>query len=162
MKFAALSILSAFLLFGCVSTPTQAEKPIRRYKPLSKELNAQGLPKDFVDVPELKDVMESMVMQNAAILWKITGKEDSPVTDDGWEQLDYAAIAIIETTKFLRVSDLSKDDEEWPKRLDGLVAAITSAREAIKERDGDKLFDVGGQIEEACATCHKEYYVEDQ
>ena len=160
MKFAALTILSTLLLFGCAGTPQQPEKPIRKYKPLSKELGANGLPKDFVDVPELKDVMESMVMEQATVLWKITGSDDSPKTDEGWESLDHAAIAMIETAKFLRVSDLSKDDEEWPKRLDGLVAAANAARAAIKERNGDKLFDVGGQLEEACATCHKQYYEE--
>lgn len=159
MRIAALSVLSALLLFGCTNAQ-QVEKPIRKYKPLSKQLGPDGLPVDFVDVPELKDVMDAMIMDQATILWSVTGPEDAPKDEDGWRAIDHAAIAMIETAKFLRISDLSKDDERWPQQLDELTNAVNGMRQAIKDKDPDKLFEVGGTLDEACTDCHKLYYVE--
>ena len=154
-------IVSALLLFGCSNAPQQsAEQPVKKYRPLSKELGPDGLPKDFVSVPELKDVMNAMIMEQADVLWKVSGPEDAPKDDDGWLKIDHAAFAMIETARLLQTSHLSKDQDEWVKRTNALIDAASLARQNIKERNADKLFETGGTVEEACAACHKMYYVE--
>src|SRR6185503_14882773 len=108
----------------------------------------------------LKDVMDAMIMEQADVLWKVSGPEDAPKDDDGWHKIDYSAIAMIETAKFLQTGYLSKDDDEWVKRTNALIDAANQARQGIKEKNADKLFQAGGVVEEACATCHMMYYVE--
>jgi hypothetical protein len=144
------SIVSALLLFGCSSGPQQQQAA--QQQPAGK--------KPFVSVPELKDVMNAMIMEQADMLWAVTGPEDAPKDDDGWRKLDYAAITMIETTKFYMISHLAKDQGEWQKQGQALIDAVTQAREAIKARDADKLLEVGGAMEGACSGCHKLYYTE--
>ncbi len=161
MKILALTVFGALLLFGCSNAPQQsAEQPVKKYKPLSKELGPDGLPKDFVSVPELKDVMDAMIMEQADVLWKVSGPEDAPKDEDGWRKIDHAAFAMIETAKFLQTSHLAKDQDEWVKQTNALMDAANTARQSIKEKNADKLFEAGGVLEETCATCHKMYYVE--
>ena len=161
MKILALTLRSALLLFGCSTAPPQStEPPVKKYKPLSKELGPDGLPKDFVSVPELKDVMDAMIMEQVDVLWKVSGPEDAPKDDDGWHKIDHAAIAMIETAKFLQLSHLAKDQDEWVKRTNAMMDAANLARQSIKEKNADKLFEAGGVVEESCASCHKMYYVE--
>ena len=125
MRIAGITaIVSAFLLFGCSNAPQQSvQQPIKKFKPLSKELGPDGLPKDFVSVPELKDVMDAMIMEQADVLWKVSGPEDAPRDDDGWHKIDHAAIAMIETAKFLQTGYLAKDQDEWGKRTNALIDA---------------------------------------
>src|SRR5262245_22866852 len=92
-------ILSALLLFGCSSAPQQ-QQPAQ-----TPAAQAPGQKPEFVSVPELKDVMEAMVMEQADVLWKVSGPEDAPKDDDGWHKIDHAAVAMIETMKLIKVSD---------------------------------------------------------
>ena len=113
-----------------------------------------------MSVPELKDVMDAMVMEHAATLWTVSGPEDAPKDVDGWTKLDHAAVAMIETMKFLQKSNLTKDQGEWLNKSNMVIDVSNKARSAIKEKNADKLFDVGGELDEACAGCHKIYYAE--
>ena len=95
------AIVSALLVLGCTSQTSQT--PQQPQSQLTAEQKAEnlknGLPENFVSVPELKDVMDAMVMEQATILWSVSGPEDAPKDVDGWDKLDHAAIAMIETMK---------------------------------------------------------------
>jgi len=162
MKSFAITIIgSALLLFGCSSKPQTQAPQTPQLTPEQKAENLKnGLPENFVSVPELKDVMDSMVMEQATILWSVSGPEDAPKDVDGWTKLDHAAIAMIETMKFLQKSNLTKDEGEWQNKSNNLIEVVNKARGAIHERNPDKLFEVGGELDEACAGCHKIYYAE--
>jgi hypothetical protein len=157
------AIVSALLVFGCTSqtsqTPQQAAQPQLTAEQKAENLK-NGLPENFVSVPELKDVMDAMVMEQAATLWTVSGPEDAPKDVDGWTKLDHAAIAMIETMKFLQKSQLTKDQGEWQNKSNVVIDVSNKARAAIKEKNPDKLFEVGGELDEACAGCHKIYYAE--
>ena len=157
-------IVSALLLFGCSSTQTPQAPQQAPQTQLTEEQKAEnrknGLPENFVSVPELKDVMEAMVMEQATTLWSVSGPEDAPKDVDGWTKLDHAAVAMIETMKFLQKSNLTKDQGEWLNKSNMVIDVSNKARTAIKEKNADKLFDVGGELDEACAGCHKIYYAE--
>jgi hypothetical protein len=156
------AIVSALLVLGCTSQTSQTKQaPQPQLTAEQKAENLKnGLPENFVSVPELKDVMDAMVMEQATILWSVSGPEDAPKDVDGWDKLDHAAIAMIETMKFLQKSNLTKDQGEWQNKSNMLIDVVNKARGAIKERNPDKLFEVGGEIDEGCAGCHKIYYAE--
>src|SRR5437870_9154466 len=162
MKNLGITVLSALLLFGCSSTPQTPQPP--RQPQLTEAQKAEnlknGLPENFVSNPELKDVMDAMVMEQATILWSVSGPEDAPKDVDGWNKLDHAAIAMIETMKFLQKSNLTKDQGDWQNKSTVVIDVANKCRAAIKERNADKLFEIGGDLDEACAGCHKIYYAE--
>jgi hypothetical protein len=163
MKTLEMMIIGTVLLLsGCSNASQQTQQPARpQLTEEQKAANkANGLPENFVSDPELKDVMDAMVMEQADVLWSVSGPEDAPKDDDGWRKIDHAAIAMIETMKFLQNSNMTKDQGEWQNRAKAQIDAATRAREAIKERNADKLLEAGGNIEEACASCHKIYYAE--
>src|SRR5262245_34985473 len=58
--------------------------------------------------PELQDVMDAMVEVNAEALWNAAIDDKAPKSVDDWEALDHAAVALAETGKFLKISDLAK------------------------------------------------------
>ena len=157
-------IVSVLLLFGCSSSQTPQTTQQAPQPQLTAEQKAEnrknGLPENFVSVPELKDVMDAMVMEHAATLWSVSGPEDAPKDVDGWTKLDHAAVAMIETMKFLQKSNMTKDQGEWLNKSNTVIDVSNKAREAIKEKNADKLFEVGGELDEACAGCHKIYYAE--
>jgi len=157
-------IASILLLFGCSNSQTPQTPQQSAQPQLTEEQKAEnrknGLPENFVSVPELKDVMDAMVMEHAATLWSVSGPEDAPKDVDGWTKLDHAAIAMIETMKFLQKSNLTKDQGEWLNKSNSIIDVSNKARAAIKEKNADKLFEVGGELDEACAGCHKIYYAE--
>jgi hypothetical protein len=160
--FAVIFIASALFLNGCSTSPQPAQTP--QQPQLSEEAKAanraNGFVENFVSVPELKDIMDAMIMEQADILWSITGPEDAPKDVDGWRKIEHAAIGMAETMKFLKMSHLAKDQGEWQTRSDALIEAADKARAAIKERNPDKLLEVGGSIEASCSGCHKIYYTE--
>lgn len=144
-------IVGALLLFGCSNAAQQ--QPFQQPAQPGKKV-------PFVSVPELKDVMDAMVMEDADMLWAVTGPEDAPKDDDGWRKLDHAAIGLIETSRFIMVSNLAKDQGEWQQKSQAMIDAATQARQAIKEKNADRLLEVGGVIEGSCTGCHKIYYTE--
>jgi hypothetical protein len=164
MKTFGITVIAAvLLLFGCAPQTPQAPQtpPKPQLTEAQKEENRKnGLPEDFVSVPELKDVMDSMVMEQANVLWSVSGPEDAPKDVDGWTKLDHAAIAMIETMKFLQKSNLTKDQGDWQAKSNVVIDVSNKARQAIKEKNADKLFEVGGELDEGCAGCHKIYYAE--
>jgi hypothetical protein len=163
MKIVAVMLIaSALFLTGCSTTPQPAQQP--QQPQLSEEAKAanraKGFVENFVSVPELQDVMNAMIMEQADLLWSVTGPEDAPKDVDGWLKLEHAAIAMAETMKFVQTSHLAKDQGEWKNRSEALIEAANQARAAIKSRNADKLLEVGGNIESSCSGCHKIYYTE--
>jgi len=162
MKSLCITVIATvLLLFGCSSSQTsQTPQQPQLTAEQKAENRKNGLPENFVSVPELKDIMDAMVMEQAGILWSVSGPEDAPKDVDGWTKLDHAAIAMIETMKLIQHSNLAKDQGEWLKKSSDVIDVSNKAREAIKEKNADKLFEVGGEMDEACGACHKIYYAE--
>ena len=157
MRPVGLALIVSALLFGCANqAPQQPAQETAATPP------QPGEKKDFVSVPELNDLMEAIVQEDADLLWKITGKEDSPkpTDDDGWKRLEHAAVGIIEAGRFIQVSPLAKDQGDWQKKTQVMIDVATTMRKQIQARDGDALFMSGGDLEESCSGCHKQYYLE--
>jgi hypothetical protein len=164
MKIVRISLIAtALLMFGCSNNAQPANHQAAQPQ-LTEEQKAanraNGLAENYVAVPELKDVMDAMIMEQADVLWSVSGPEDAPKDEDGWRKIDHAAIAMIETMKFLKKSHLTKDQGEWQTKSNQLIDAATKARQAIKEKNPDKLLEAGGDVEGACSSCHKLYYAE--
>lgn len=70
-----------------------------------------GSPGDFMPQATVEEVMESIVMPTADILWNAVSvdvsvegiKETKPETDEDWEKLHWAAVTLAEVTNVLTI-----------------------------------------------------------
>ena len=107
-------------------------------------------------VPELKDVMEGMVEEFSEAIWNVGDPDLAPKNDEDWEHVEHATIGMIETAKFLMVSDLAKDKGDWAKHLQDLINANQTVLQTVKGKDVKAVFEAGNQLIEVCNACHKE------
>jgi hypothetical protein len=110
-------------------------------------------------------------------------KETMPKTDEEWKKVRQGAIALAEAANLLKMpgrrvaqpgekSDtpgvelepeemdvlIAKDRAAWHERATHLHDAAIDVIGAIDAKDGNKVFELGEKIEEACENCHKQYW----
>jgi hypothetical protein len=109
--------------------------------------------------------------------------EKAPKTDEEWTMVRHGAIALTEAANLLMVPGrhvarpgeksetpgvelepsemevlINKDLAAWRKRAHALHDAGLAAIQAIDNKDANKVFEVGEQIERACEACHSQYW----
>ena len=67
---------------------------------------------------------------------------------------------MIETMKFLQKSNLTKDQGEWLNKSNMLIDVSNKARAQSRKRMPISSSTLAGELDEACAGCHKIYYAE--
>src|SRR5262245_7929844 len=110
-------------------------------------------------------------------------EEIAPKTDEDWTKVRHGAIALVEASNLLIVPGrhvarpgeksetpgvelepsemealINKDIPAFHMRANALHEAALAALQAIDNKDAQKLFDVGEQIDQACENCHKQYW----
>ena len=114
--------------------------------------------------------------------------EKKPETDEQWAQLRAAAITLAEATNALVVPGrhaapaskpasaegsgelaaaeiealLAKERPAWVAHAQVLRVTAMQALAAVDARDIDKISEVGGAIDEACESCHLQFWYPDQ
>ena len=144
------------LLTGCSNAPQQQDAQQAQDPETPGSYRAT-----WTSVPELQDVMDAMVEVNAETLWNVAIEDQAPKSADDWEKLDHAAVTLIETGKLLKVSNLAKQNPDWPKDADAFIATVEQARAAVKNKNLENLLSAGNDMNEACTNCHNRYF-EDQ
>lgn len=107
----------------------------------------------------------------------------APATGEEWARVRQGAIALTEAANLLMMPGrhvaargekseapgvelepaemdalIAKDPAAWIARARALHAAGSAALAAIDARDAQRVFEVGEQIEQACETCHRQYW----
>lgn len=120
-----------------------------------------------------------------AVWWDSTSKgivEHKPVTEEDWEKVETGAITIIEGVELLKVprpfaprdnsigpnplelspaqikEKIDKDPVVWIAKIQALRNVGLEVLAIVKEKDVDKLFKAGGDLDTACESCHLEYW----
>src|SRR5262245_31876214 len=83
----------------------------------------------------------------------------------GWELVDYAAIALAESTPLLLTpgrrcengKPVPVERADWVRYVDQLAEAGRAAYRASQSRNRDAVDDVTNQIADACLQCHEAY-----
>jgi hypothetical protein len=86
--------------------------------------------------------------------------ETAPSTDEEWAAVWRAALVVAESGNLLMVEGRARDRKEWMTLSRALVTVGKQAVAAAAARDPKAVFDVGGQLFEACTACHASYVVE--
>ena len=109
--------------------------------------------------------------------------ETMPKSDEEWRNVRRGAVTLMEAANLLMIPGrrvarpgeksetpgvelepeemdalIAKDREAWNARAKRLHDAVSEVVQAIDAKDGNKVFELGEQIEEACESCHKQYW----
>jgi len=132
-----------------------------RFLALSLAVCSATLAQDVPDNAELsiKDLMLTRITTASNTLW---GVED-PQSDAEWQVFDDAALELISDFERIRSGGSGSNDKEWAskdswqKYIDEEITALDAAREAIKTRNMDKLWEANDALYTPCETCHIEF-----
>jgi hypothetical protein len=101
----------------------------------------------------------------ADVVWEavrtvITDKgteELGPTTAQEWTAIRNAAVFLTESGNLLMMPPRAKDSGDWMKYSRELIDASEAAIRAADARDRNRLFEVGGDINDKCMQCHEHY-----
>ena len=113
------------------------------------------------DVPQvsIKEVMESVITPTTNILWGA----DDPQTDEEWQTLENAAIAVIASGAVINLGGSGEQDNTWVKDpawrafSEVMTNAGIDALKAIRARDMDALLEAGTVLYPPCEGCHLQF-----
>jgi len=108
-----------------------------------------------------------------------------PKTDEDWDKIRIGAVTLAEGAYLLKVqrpfapagdvnnsvgpnppelspteirAKLETDPVLWNAKIEALRNVALETLEAVKKKDVDALFEAGSDLDEACETCHLEYW----
>jgi hypothetical protein len=136
----------ALAAIGCAHQPPSATPP---FKPATTVV----------------ELMESVIAHAAEIYWgsvQVTvdaagTHERYPQTDEEWESVWAAALALAESGNLLMMEPRAIDNGAWMQFSRSLVEAGVVAAEAAQAHDVDRVFAAGEQVYNVCAGCHARY-----
>ena len=150
---------------------------------------------DFRYVASVRDIMHVLVEANAdkifdAVAIDVTAagiREKKPETDEEWDELEHAALALGEAVNLIKMpnrpmakkGEMNVDPEgpelppaeiaarvnrtraQWNRYANELQDAAVKTLALIEKKDVKGLFEFGGALDMACENCHLEYWYPD-
>jgi leucyl-tRNA synthetase len=143
LRYAVLGVCLA--AFGCAHQPP-VEPP---YKPVTTVL----------------ELMESVIAHAAETYWEsvqVTVDEEGvheryPESDEEWEAVWAAALAIAESGNLLMMTPRAVDDGAWMQFSRSLIEAGVEAAAAAEAKNVERVFAAGEQVYNVCTSCHGRY-----
>jgi hypothetical protein len=119
----------------------------------------------FEPVADVRQLMQAVVEPNAWVVWEASGTiitatetvERRPQDEEAWEAVRNSAVTLTEAGNLLMMSPRARDNDEWIERAKALIANGRLAWKAAEGKDVDALFQIGGDLYEACLSCHRSY-----
>jgi hypothetical protein len=118
---------------------------------------------------DMHDLMEWVLDPAADAIWESAGSvttadgtvDLAPTDDEGWERLRHAGAVVAESANLLMIPGRARDDDEWIAMSRALIEIGHRASRAAQARDADAMFEIGGDLYEACLACHQRYWIDD-
>ena len=113
------------------------------------------------DVPQvsIKEVMESLITPTTNTLWGA----DDPATDEEWQALEDAAIAVVASGTLINLGGSGPQDNTWVMEpawrafSQVMTNAGMDAIKAIRAKDIDALMEAGNVLYPPCEGCHQQF-----
>jgi len=149
--------LTAFLVLALATLGCGAPPP-----PATTAASAP--PPGMKAVVNMRTLMNSLIEKQSNIVWEAVGEvhtaeglvEKQPRTDEEWQNVRDAAVAVTEGANLLLIPPRARD-AEWVAATAGLIAEGERMIAAIDRKNTKEVFDVGADIYEACVRCHRQY-----
>lgn len=168
-------VLSASVLVASGCGAREEPPPQPAYRPTATI-------KDIMD--SVIDPNADVLWNSVATIVSVTGTEErEPRTDEEWATVRRSAIQLVEATNLLRIpgrqvarpgekSENPKvelepeaiqrlilgDPAKWTRLINALHDAAVPALNAINAKNAKDLFDAGDKLENACESCHQQYW----
>jgi hypothetical protein len=122
-------------------------------------------PPPFKPVTTVLELMESVIAHAAETYWDSvqvtvdeTGvHEKQPQTDEEWESVWAAGLALAESGNLLMMTPRAVDDGAWMQFARSLVDAGAAAAAAAEAHDVEAVFAAGERVYNVCTACHTRY-----
>ena len=116
-------------------------------------------------VADLQEIMASLVMPPADILWQSVRfevdkegiHEYKPKDAEEWAKVRYAAKGLAEAANLLMIDGRAVDQEDWAKFATAMRETALNAAKAAEAKDADKVLETGGYVYDNCKNCHDKY-----
>lgn len=113
----------------------------------------------------LKELMGHVMQYAGDGIWKrqgsisdTTGEHDLyPKTKAEWEDAESASLALVQMTNVLLLPGRRVDEPNWTNAVLKVRAVAQEAADAAEAQDKDAFFKAGGELDEACESCHVHY-----
>jgi mono/diheme cytochrome c family protein len=161
---------------------TQIAFPSARTAPGTSAAAGSGA-RSFVAAGNLAQIMRAITFPNANILFNVQIKDpgNQPVKPPaaspfdyvewgstiypGWQAVDQAALALIESTPLFMLPGRRCDNgrpapvdrADYVQYTDALVQIAREAYKASQARSQDAMIELSDKLNDACANCHKVY-----
>lgn len=138
---------------ACSSKPAEA--------PASAAAPAYPAVAGYTPVVSLNEIMVYIVDTHSNELWDAAMAP--PTSDDGWKELQRAAIAIAASGSLTGVSGNGPKDQRWTEQADwakysqAMSNAGLAAVTAVRSRNTAEIAKAGDQLVVTCIDCHREY-----
>lgn len=173
----SLFSVSLFFAIACQSRQPESGQP---------QYTATATVKDLM--LSLVDPSADVVWESVTTVVTAAGIDEKvPRTDEEWTNARHGALRLVEATNLLMIPGrhvarpgeksetpgielepdemeglINKDRPAWIARAKALHDASLAALQAIDAKDAPKLFELGEQIENACESCHSQYWYPNQ
>lgn len=113
-------------------------------------------------IPEIpvREHMETVIAPATNTIWGI----EDPQTDDDWQVIDDAAVAVIQAMTAMKEGGSGPNDvgwasnEDWDAYMDAVITAGQMTRKAVEQRDIDAVVEAGNILYPPCEACHLVYH----
>ena len=137
------ALILATVCTGCLNTPVPPP-----YKPVA----------DVKQLMQAVDPQADIVWQSVKTVITDKGTEElGPKTAAEWLAVRNAAVLLAESGNLLMMPPRAQAGSEWMQAARALVDTSEAAIRAADARDREKLYEVGGDINDACMGCHYYY-----
>ena len=114
---------------------------------------------------DLKQVMEWVVDPAADAIWdsvksistEAGTKDIAPENDEQWAAVRNGAAMLMESGNLLMLPGRARDQQQWLANARRLTTTAEAALKAAQAKDKDAVFAAGGDIDNACKSCHQQY-----
>jgi hypothetical protein len=162
MRASYALLVATLLLSGCGSGGKSGNEAATAGNQAAVETDVgDALPSDFARLP-MKEFMGHVMQFSGDQIWRWQGfindekgeRSLFPKTDTEWEEAESGALALAEMTNILLLPGRRVDDPKWDEAVAGVRKVALEAAAASEKHDKDALFKIGGELDEACETCH--------
>jgi hypothetical protein len=183
-RSARLGVLIVATLTAAACSKAAPERPPSTTKPLIGDMTPVVSVKELME--HMIDPLADNIFD--AVWWDNTAKgvvEHKPTTDEDWEKVKIGATTIVEGIELLKIprpfappgdvndslgpnppelsptqiqAKLDKDPVLWIAKIQALRNVGLEVLEIVKKKDTNALWQAGGDLDEACESCHLEYW----
>lgn len=159
MKRVLTGLLAAAVLTvgACTSKPAEAPAPAATAPPPAPVVN-------YTPSVSLNEMMVYVVDTHANEVWDAA--MIPPKNDDGWKQLNRAAVALAAAGSLTKISGNGPKDQQWTQQGDWIRHSQTlsdagaAVVKAVQAKDKAALSKAGDDLVVSCINCHREYKLE--